>query len=198
MHDASHQRVYGIADERGAEWILHRPGGWSAPRDLGEALAAGTAPDSEAVVVVGNHGRWIVQCPNCNSAQLAAPKDHRFMCSECANIAIEGLWRPTIWPRNHAELSAILDQRADRSMQNYEPGETAAELREQNDYLAAIAEGRNHPGGPGLHPHHPGKASLHEGHTHKWPKQVKADKVYSCPGCGLELPGLSILADREG
>jgi len=197
VRDATHFRVHGIPDDRGAEWILHRPGGWTAARPLAEALAAPTAPATEAIDVVGNHGRWIANCPDCNSAQLACATDHRFMCSECANIAIGGLWRPVHWPRDHQELGELISVRADRTMQNYEPGESVAQIREQNAYLEAVAAGRDHPGGPGLPSHHPGKASLHEGHTHRWPKQVKADKVYSCPVCGLELPGLAILADRE-
>lgn len=197
MRDATHFRVHGIPEDRGAEWILHQPGGWVAARPLAEALAAPTAPDSEAVDVVGNHGRWIVQCPDCNGAQLACSTDRRFMCSECGNVAIDGLWRPVVWPADHQELGELISVRADRTRQNYEPGETVAQIREQNDYLEAVEAGRDHPGGPGMHPHHPGKASLWEGHTHRWPKRVKTDQVYTCPECGLEVTGLTLELDRK-
>lgn len=44
-----------------------------------------------------DHGRWIVQCPECSSAQLAASTDPRFYCIECGNSGT-GAWLPVIWP----------------------------------------------------------------------------------------------------
>lgn len=195
MQDATHFRVGGIDDERGAEWILHRLGVWTAGRSLDEALRATLAPAEFAVEVHGDHGRWVVKCPDCNGAQLAAPNDHRYMCNECANIAIGGHWRPVVWPRDHVKLGAILDQREDPARRNYSPGETAALLKVENEHLKAVAAGKDHPGGLGVHAHHPGKASLHEGHTHTWPKRLRFDEAYECPGCEQTFWGSSLVDD---
>lgn len=46
-----------------------------------------------------DHGRWIVQCPECHSAQLAAVTDPRFYCLECGNVGT-GRWRPVVWPED--------------------------------------------------------------------------------------------------
>lgn len=181
---------------------------WSAAIPLEVALAAEVAPKSAAIHALVNHGRWVVSCPDCASAQLACPSDRRFMCHECANIAIGVRWRPVLWPKDPAALSDALAGRTDRALQNLDPGETVEQVLEQNavladhaaGYAAAVAAGEDHPGGFGLHAHHPGKASLHEGHTHEWPKSVKPDQVYVCKtGCDLELTGLAIdLSRREG
>lgn len=194
MIDATHRHnPYGA----GAERVPRTPRLWTAFTPLDEAMVAATAPRGEAVHVVGNHGRWVVDCPDCNSAQLAAPDDHRFMCCECANIVIGGLWRPVVWPKDHQRIGALLDARERIGLRNYDAGQTAGEIAAENDYLDAVAAGRDHPGGPGLHPHHPGKASLHEGHTHPWPKKVHADQLYDCPDCGLVVPGRAIIEGRE-
>lgn len=182
---------------RGADRVPRTPGVWLAATPLEQAMAAGTAPASQAVHVVGNHGRWVVDCPDCNSAQLTAPDDRRFMCYECANVVVDGLWRPVVWPKDHQRIAALLDTRQAVGLRNYDAGQTAAEIAAENDYLDAVAAGEDHPGGPGLHPHHPGKASLHEGHTHPWPKKVHADELYDCPDCRLVVPGRAIIEARE-
>lgn len=104
---------------------------WSAATPLADALSAGVAPKAEAVEVYANEGRWIVECPDCHSAQLAARDDQRFMCNECANIAVGGLWRPAIWPRQVDAIEEILEQR-ERANQHWIPGETVTQLRLEN------------------------------------------------------------------
>lgn len=193
MIDATHRHgPYG----RGAERVPRTPRVWLAATPLEQAMAAETAPHSQAVHVVGNHGRWVVDCPDCNSAQLASPDDHRFMCNECANLVIGGLWRPVVWPKSHQKIADLLDARKDRHLRNYDAGQTLGEIAVENDYLAAVAAGEDHPGGPGLHPHHPGKASFWEGHTHRWPKKVDPGGEYVCPECEMSAPGLAIIAGR--
>lgn len=104
---------------------------WQAPTSLAEALNAPLAPKSEAIAVYVNEGRWVVACPDCGGAQLAARDDHRFMCNECANVAIGGRWRPTIWPRQAAAIEEVLDARPSRN-QHWLPGESVAQLRLEN------------------------------------------------------------------
>lgn len=94
-------------------------------------LDAQTAPDTEAVEVYINEGRWIAGCPDCNGAQLAAREDKRFMCNECANIAVGGLWRPVVWPQAVAAIEEVLEVREDTNA-NWLPGETVADLLAEN------------------------------------------------------------------
>ncbi|MFC6045745.1 hypothetical protein ACFP8W_05820 [Nocardioides hankookensis] len=91
-------------------------------------MTAGVAPLEVATQVYVSEGRWVVMCPDCGGAQFAARDDHRFMCVECSNVAIEGLWRPVVWPDDHAELEAELERRPMRRNQNWVPDETVEDL----------------------------------------------------------------------
>jgi len=125
MQDATTYAVDGIPASRGAEWIHH----WLGQRNAGRAahLEAGIAPPAAAVAVYGNHGRWVVDCPDCGGAQLACRTDRRFMCNECGNVVIERLWRPVIWPADVAAIDVALADRPIRN-QNWRPGETVDDL----------------------------------------------------------------------
>lgn len=128
MRCAMQQRVPSIPPERGAEWVPTRF--WQvAGVPVTEALAAGTAPSSEAVQAYVNEGRWVVSCPDCAGAQLACRTDHRFLCNECANYAVDGLWRPVVWPADaDAVEQALVERRLPRT-RNWVPGETPDGLR---------------------------------------------------------------------
>jgi ribosomal protein L37AE/L43A len=104
---------------------------WQAPVPL--QLNAATAPSTESVEVYVNEGRWVVECPDCHSAQFAARDDHRFLCHECANVAVGGLWRPVVWPSKNAvgDIEAALDKRKPVNA-NWLPGETPAMLQAEN------------------------------------------------------------------
>lgn len=104
---------------------------WKAPASLQAALDAGTAPRTEALEVYVNHGRWVVDCPDCRNAQLAHRTDHRFLCNNCGNGAVDGLWRLTVWPDNAAAIEQELERRADPQTQNWHPGETVVDLRNE-------------------------------------------------------------------
>lgn len=194
-----------------AEPVIRAPRGpddhipWHADVTVGvpleQALSAASAPASEAVHVVINHGRWVVNCPACGGAQLGCPTDPRFMCNECANLAVGGLWRPVVWPKEAAEIAALIAARADATAQNYDPGETLAELREQNSLLEsgelATATDLRYIPGADTDEEVPGGASDWEGHTHHWPKKIEPDQDYVCPECGEDFPGFVLLMDRE-
>lgn len=111
------------------------PQHWTAPTPLDAAYAAPTGPASTAVFAVANHGRWVVECPDCHGAQLTAHEDPRFMCVECGNAAIGGKWRPVVWPKYPRDISALLDERP-RHLANTEPGQTLKQVRKENQVLA--------------------------------------------------------------
>lgn len=176
MRDAStlaHRST--VTPDRGGEWAPRAA--WSAAVPLEQAMAAKTAPATEAITAYGNHDRWVVECPDCASAQLACRTDHRFMCGECGNVAIGGLWRPVVWPTGGRAIEAELSQRPERVTRNWLPGETVAELaaeredalRHQEAAKAAVED--------------PGRWA---GHTHSW-RNVD-DKTVRCDDCALFLP----------
>lgn len=104
---------------------------WLAPVSLAEAMSAGLAPAELAVEAYANAGRWVVQCPDCNGAQLACRTDPRFMCNECANVGAAGLWRSVVWSEETDEVEAVLSVRPFAN-QNWEPGELVTDLAAEN------------------------------------------------------------------
>jgi hypothetical protein len=100
---------------------------WTAP----EPFQADAPTVGDPIVAYANEARWIAECPDCHSAQLTSAADRRFMCSECANVANGGAWRPVTWPRNFAAIEALLDVRQPVN-QNWAPGETVADLTAEN------------------------------------------------------------------
>lgn len=114
-------------------------GTWTAPVLPGQALGADLGPKSIAVHARANHGRWIVECPDCSGAQLACPDDHRFMCNECANAVVGGFYRPVIWPRDKAKIEALLMARSDPSTRNWFPHESVTDLRAENKTFGVSA-----------------------------------------------------------
>lgn len=138
---------------------------------VAEALAAPMGGKAVAVVVYANHGRWVVECPDCHSAQLACPDDHRFMCSECANAGVDGVWRPVAWPKDAEKIAELLDARHEITSRSWEPYETVQDLHHQNVILANGGE-----------PVLVTQASDFEDHTHTWGKP-DGDGRRACKGC---------------
>jgi ribosomal protein L37AE/L43A len=86
-----------------------------------------------------NHGRWLVDCPGCNSALVISLSQPVFMCVECGNIANEGNWFHVTVPTNRKAIEAELLKRpwngrnpASAINRNWEPGETVATLKKEN------------------------------------------------------------------
>lgn len=124
MDDATRFAGAGIPESRGAEWIHYH----ITPRnaDLSH-LEAGTHPAAGVSVFV-NHGRWVAECPDCKNAQLACRTDHRFLCNNCGNVTIQGLWRSVLWPADIAGIEAALASRPIVN-QNWETGQTVEDLK---------------------------------------------------------------------
>lgn len=103
-----------------------------------------------------NWGRWIAYCPFrfldavegeldedgnqtlgtiCRSAQYVAQRDMHFFCADCFNAEAEGDWIPIVWPEDPDGPQAIedvLNLRPNAENQNWEPGETVADLEQEN------------------------------------------------------------------
>ena len=88
----------------------------------------------EALPVYVNHGRWVVDCPNCNSAQLASRSDRRFWCVDCRNVWVQGKWVMVTWPSaaDEAAIESVLDRRPHARNANWRPGESVADLIAEN------------------------------------------------------------------
>lgn len=93
----------------------------------GESFRPDAPTAGEPLAVYASEGRWVVQCPDCNSAQLASHVDPRFMCHECGNLANGGAFRPLLWPANRAELEELLHARP-LGNQNWTPAETIVDV----------------------------------------------------------------------
>lgn len=76
------------------------------------------------------HARWIVDCPNCNSAEFAF-EDKLFFCSLCKNSNIGGKVRKVKMPKDRKQIEAILEKRPIKNRHWY-PNETIADLEKEN------------------------------------------------------------------
>ena len=103
------------------------------PADPQPTLTAGRGWTILAAVV--NHGRWVVACPSCSSAQLADPDDPRFFCDRCANADHGGGWARVQFPKpaELAAIEAVLAARPSDEYRNWSPPETVADLVVENE-----------------------------------------------------------------
>jgi ribosomal protein L37AE/L43A len=86
-----------------------------------------------------NHGRWLVDCPGCNSALVVDLTELVFMCVECGNNHNDGKWLRVTVPRNRKAIEDELLKRpmngrnpAEAVNRNWEPGETLTMLKQEN------------------------------------------------------------------
>jgi|ETNmetMinimDraft_23_1059889.scaffolds.fasta_scaffold120158_2 hypothetical protein len=90
-----------------------------------------------AVQAYINHGRWVIECPDCNGAQIASEEERRFWCLGCGNASVNFAWRHVRMPRERADIEAVLLRRpaarSDKAItRNWLPGETLRELEMEN------------------------------------------------------------------
>ena len=108
-------------------------------------MGFGPLPDPTEANISGevaariNQGRWLVDCPGCNSALVVDLSQPVFMCVECGNAANDGKWFQVTIPTNRKAIEAELLKRpwngrnpADAKNRNWEPGETVATLKQEN------------------------------------------------------------------
>lgn len=119
-----------------AEWCehAHPTPDWKRAM-LGDLPHKGETDNTVTTFAYVNHGRWIVGCPFCNSAQLAAKTDRRYFCAGeggCGNAQVGGAFVNVVWPKDADAIEAELVKRADPNTRNWTPGETVKDLNHEN------------------------------------------------------------------
>ena len=84
------------------------------------------------------HGKWIVDCPWCSSAQNASREDHRFFCTECQNNSVGNAWIPVEWPDEWQEIEWLLGRRPIPANMNWFPGRGPTEQISKRETLADL------------------------------------------------------------
>lgn len=82
------------------------------------------------------YARYLVDCPNCNSAEYAF-EDSLFFCSQCLNSDIQGKARKVKMPKDRKEIESILGKRAIKNRHWY-PNETVEDLEKENLKMGVI------------------------------------------------------------
>ena len=77
-----------------------------------------------------NHGRWIVDCPNCTGAAFANEAE-RFMCRNCWNGTHGHQYLPAPFPKQRRTIEVILAKRPLEENRNWD-GETIKKLQQEN------------------------------------------------------------------
>jgi len=96
-------------------------------------------PTAAPLVARVNHGVWIASCP-CDTPGTPAPGMLVFLdapvawCIRCRNAATGERWRPVLLPPDdeRALIEAVLAVRPDAATRNWAPGETVADLVDEN------------------------------------------------------------------
>lgn len=83
------------------------------------------------------NGLWIYDCP-CGGAEMVLRGHPIGWCCSCGNRYAGGLWVRVQLPDNLEEIEALLDKRHYPVNQNWSPGETLDQLREENLVLAGL------------------------------------------------------------
>jgi len=76
------------------------------------------------------YARWIVDCPNCHSAEFAF-EDKLFLCSACKNSDIDGQVRKVKMPNNRKQIEDILGKR--KIINRHWTDESVEKLQSEND-----------------------------------------------------------------
>lgn len=74
--------------------------------------------------------RYIVDCPNCNSAEFAF-EDKLFFCSLCKNSNIQGKARKVKMPKDRKQIEAILIKRPIKN-RHWHSDESIEDLEKEN------------------------------------------------------------------
>lgn len=127
------------------EWKLGpaapgRPRGWRARQQGIDPRAVGLPDDVDEaapeVVARADWGQWIGDCPDCRaSAFLLGPgPEEPYLCASCFNGTVGYRYRRCVWPRDLAEIDAVLLERPIAETRGWDPraGETLAVLLREN------------------------------------------------------------------
>lgn len=104
-------------------------------RPADEQIGRRPTAASPVLTPIVNHGKWIVMCPSCPSANRASRIDPKFMCCECWNEQTGGAWLPVAFPADADQIEEVLMARPDRHTRNWLPGETVDSLARENEHF---------------------------------------------------------------
>jgi len=82
------------------------------------------------------YARYLVDCPNCNSAEFAF-EDKLFLCSRCFNSDIQGKARKVKMPKDRQQIETILGKRPIKNRHWYTT-ETVEDLEKENLKMGVI------------------------------------------------------------
>jgi hypothetical protein len=100
-----------------------------AARFFGVSLGEAEIDETMTVSPIVNHGRWIVRCPWCASAELAS--DLYFCSQGCFNGKVGRKYVRVTWPKQREAIEAVLLKRPDPQTRNW-TSETIDELAREN------------------------------------------------------------------
>ena len=91
-----------------------RKNGFGVPKAESLSVWSSRMADPESVVFPAvlkarvDDGRWLVDCPNCNSALVISETLPKFVCAECGSPDSDGRYRKVIYPENREEIERLL------------------------------------------------------------------------------------------
>lgn len=99
-------------------------------------LPTGRVAVGPVVIARVNHGRWIGDCPDfaCGGAEFVSFENPVFFCCACRNAMVGSDYLPVDEPGPgvRQEIEAYLRARPQPQSRNWHPGETVAQLRDEN------------------------------------------------------------------
>ena len=99
----------------------------------GLTLPASTAVAATPMDAYINHGRWVAECGNCETAVVVDDGDLFFWCPRCGSGDV---WTPIALPSDRSDIEAQLLRRngwrGTGKTRNWVPGETVADLIAEN------------------------------------------------------------------
>ena len=91
---------------------------------------ADSLADGEPLMARIDHARFIVDCPNCGSAEFYF-EDNLFYCTVCGNSDVGGKVKRVVTPGNRVAIEKALGKRPIKN-RNWNPGETVKDLESEN------------------------------------------------------------------
>ena len=82
------------------------------------------------------YARYIVDCPNCNSAEFAF-EDNLFFCSQCNNSDIQGKVRQVKMPKDRKQIEEVLGKRPIKN-RHWLSTESVKDLQNENLKMGVI------------------------------------------------------------
>ncbi len=79
-----------------------------------------------------NHNYWIVDCPDCGSAEFVWIDEPVMLCQKCWNAVVDGRWRRVVVPGQWRQIERIMRVRINPDNRNWYPGESLAKLKAEN------------------------------------------------------------------